>query len=816
MFTVQQRPQDSGPIVEETMASASPRLKVIYGLGSVITSDDAIITGSRLPTCRQILRCFLFHQNNPTQKNQTQKDSARSVLEKLLPFYGKANIPVITNKKAEEKIIRLADKNAKLREIPIKRRDSDNAKSKVAREEEELNKTFCIWPNNVEELVKNEEDLIFLESMKTNRVASFGNLDTNMRGVQQRRENREEQRRDRELREREKDEHRYVVSKPSTSAASETCTTSETESEEEDTELPKKIRKMREDDAEFIIRKPSGIKPKPRKGTEAYVPVDILKTPKLTSLATRMKMTSTQQAVYTEAMIEEIGGDKDKVWTSYAFTDKQRRVVNSVTAANERESWEPPKYASLHWDSKMLSTLTNKYETEERLTIAIGTEDEIKLLGVPSYTPGTDQHAGDIITQKVAQLLSDWDCADSIVNMTFDTTSANTGHVTAACVSIQSRLDKALLWSGCRHHVGEVILSHVFEDLKIEASKSPEVSVFQRFRKHYGMIPNTPLRCLDMTDFSEDGKLLAEELRVGALLQSSQDHDFRRDDYRELIELSIMFLKGNTNKQFTFKKPGALHKARWMAKLLYGIKICLFEEQINSLPQGTVTTKQQVPKIRAFVNFITLVYVPWWLKSSHTANAPYSDLDLYVKLVDYNKINPTISTSAVKAFNRQLWYLTSEMIPLSLFSNLVDNTEKELISKQLLEVKDENAEIPSDRFGTGYGKPKFPELEVDKINDIKLSDMIDGDSWLIFRLLDIDDVFLEMPVNLWTDNNSYQQAKNRIRGINCVNDCAERGVKLSSDFLASAKTEQHYQNVLQVVEKDRKVRPNLRKRATQS
>ena len=130
-----------------------------------------------------------------------------------------------------------------------------------------------------------------------------------------------------------------------------------------------------------------------------------------------------------------------------------------------------------------------------------GHQDKIKLLGVPCYEPGTDQHTGNIITQKTAELLAQWNCADSIVNMTFDTTASNTGHVTAACVALQQNLGKALLWSACRHHVGEVVLTNVFEDMKIEASKSPEVSLFARFRKHYQMIPQTPIRQLNMDWF---------------------------------------------------------------------------------------------------------------------------------------------------------------------------------------------------------------------------------------------------------------------------------------------------------------------------
>jgi len=41
---------------------------------------------------------------------------------------------------------------------------------------------------------------------------------------------------------------------------------------------------------------------------------------------------------------------------------------------------------------------------------------------------------------------------------------------------------------------------------------------------------------------------------------------------------------------------------------------------------------------------------------------------------------------------------------------------------------------------------------------------------------------------------------------------AERGVKLSGDFLDAARSEEHYQNILQVVEADRKQISSLRKR----
>ena len=48
-------------------------------------------------------------------------------------------------------------------------------------------------------------------------------------------------------------------------------------------------------------------------GTEAFIPHNILQSPKLTSLAARMKMKPAQQAAYTKALIEESGGDTTKV-----------------------------------------------------------------------------------------------------------------------------------------------------------------------------------------------------------------------------------------------------------------------------------------------------------------------------------------------------------------------------------------------------------------------------------------------------------------------------------------------------------------------
>ena len=64
---------------------------------------------------------------------------------------------------------------------------------------------------------------------------------------------------------------------------------------------------------------------------------------------------------------------------------------------------------------------------------------------------------------------------------------------------------------------------------------------------------------------------------------------FSRGDYKELVVLTLLYLQDeDTVTAFRkFYRPGALHKARWMAKLLYAIKMVLLGSIIQrDFPQG--------------------------------------------------------------------------------------------------------------------------------------------------------------------------------------------------------------------------------------
>jgi hypothetical protein len=778
--------------IRETRESAA-----IFGLGAGITELDEGITGCRLPTNEQVIRCYMFHRNEGsaqgTASNRTKRDNAKIVLDKIIPFYLKGSIPMISEKSSCQKIVELVEKNAKLREIPVNRRSTTAVLAKLKAMENDLQKTFPLWTRDAEKVMKSQEDIKFLMSMKTDRVASFGVHDKALASQIKRKESRTQKHKQYK----EKAEKEIEV-------ASQTVqlTDSESGSDEDVNADDLAIASTSQAKTHHRVARP---------GTAAFIPHDILKSPKLVSLATRMKLSPAEQAAYTEAIIEESGGDKSKISISYATADRSRRKVGEKIATAVRETWKPPKLASLHWDSKLMGSLTNKNVNEERLTVAVGNINEIKLLGVPAYKPGTDKGSGDIITEKSMELLRLWHCEDSIVSMVFDTTASNTGHVSAACIRLQEALERPLLWAACRHHVGEVILTQVFTDLNIEASRSPEVSLFSRFRKHFDSVCRTNkenLKSFDSSSYSEEINALVEEWRSEAVQLAKTSMNQKRDDYKEFAELCVLFLDDSSfTDEFIFKRPGALHKARWMAKLLYSAKIVLLEENIRSLPAGTITSRQQTGKLRDFVTFISLIYSSWWNTCTIAVDAPWNDLCLFKKCLLYKAVNSTVSKSAVAALSRHLWYLTAEMVPLALFSDLTPSVERQNLAARLLEVRS-GADLPRDRFGTGFGKPRFPTKLTPSTT---LAELVGVDSWFMFNLLHLESDFLIVDVDQWTEVPSFVSSKSKIDAINVINDCAERGVKLSSDFLTGARSEEHFQNILQVVETDRKNKPNLRK-----
>uniref|UniRef100_UPI00358E1E58 uncharacterized protein n=1 Tax=Myxine glutinosa TaxID=7769 RepID=UPI00358E1E58 len=171
---------------------------LVFGLGASITNEDGIITGAKLPSGRQILRCMLYncdaqlHAKRPSSIGALSRfEVAKVVLEQVRPFYTKANIPMVSDRRVCDKMVALVNDNNKLRRIPQARRSSEATARQVDAMEHRLNATFPLWSPNAEELIRDPEDVAFLASMKGDRVATFGMFAAKLQSKVKRRQERE-------------------------------------------------------------------------------------------------------------------------------------------------------------------------------------------------------------------------------------------------------------------------------------------------------------------------------------------------------------------------------------------------------------------------------------------------------------------------------------------------------------------------------------------------------------------------------------------------------------------------------------------------
>ena len=113
---------------------------------------------------------------------------------------------------------------------------------------------------------------------------------------------------------------------------------------------------------------------------------------------------------------------------------------------------------------------------------------------------------------------------------------------------------------------------------------------------------------------------------------------WQREDYRELLELTVIFLGGVVKRMqygsynvipSPIRKPGAFHRARFMASCLYLYKIYMFNSQFTELSPDELT------QVSIMVEYIALIHVPYFLKAPLATSAPRQDRIFWVDLLAY-------------------------------------------------------------------------------------------------------------------------------------------------------------------------------------
>ena len=112
-----------------------------------------------------------------------------------------------------------------------------------------------------------------------------------------------------------------------------------------------------------------------------------------------------------------------------------------------------------------------------------------------------------------------------------------------------------------------------------------------------------------------------------------------RDDYRKIVDTSLLLLC-ETPENFSWKKPGAAHKARFCAFGIYINKALAFSEQLDY-------DKVAVKALTRVATFIRTLYVPYYMSASIGCDSPVNDLDMFKTLKIFSLTNMEIAESAI-------------------------------------------------------------------------------------------------------------------------------------------------------------------------
>lgn len=492
----------------------------------------------------------------------------------------------------------------------------------------------------------------------------------------------------------------------------------------------------------------------------------------------RTKLSDRQAVMVVGATAATLGCKIDEIVMSRSTMRRTRIAARQTIAHDIKESFECDIPLTVHWDGKLIPDLTDDAKVE-RLPIIVSGGGKSKLLAAPKLESGT----GENIATAVVEALEDWGIKDRVQAMCFDTTASNTGKKMGACTLIEEKLEKPLLGIACRHHMLEIVIAAVFNKCHGDSS-GPDILLFNRLKTKWKTFDADKLETINSN--VPDKTLIIETCREH--LTKVQP----RADYNELLELTVIYLGETPPGGIKFHRPGALHRARWMARVIYAIKICLFHKQMQ-------ITAKEIRAMQRFALYAVQCYTCQWFVAPIAASAPSNDLSLLKKIQSYN--DKEISAVATKAFNRHLWYLSEELIGLSFFDE-----------ETSLDVKREMVKALS--ISGSENPPKRTNLNVDgdSLQNKTLASFVTSSTLKFFTKLSFSTEFLKNDPAQWSLNNEYNAARLYIRNMNVVNDNAERGVALIQNFCGYlTKNEEQLQYLLQVVEDHRKRFPNMNK-----
>lgn len=729
--------------------------------------------GSKLPTNREVLLHFFGIKDASEAVVGTfpsNEDLAYTTIDNVTAFWNMGRIKVKTRRHCMDQLMNLFNEWRNLKKNIS--RQSATEITKRDKFSQDLDKLFDIAaPDAIDEIQQNayltseqkKEDIEFYIDQKTTRIAYMsGNDKIFLRKIERKRE-REAKKKARITKE-QKRVLQSCANVPHESRETESENGNESSSSSNSSlQLPYKIR---------------------RENVTISLPRKIMEVPEITAALDRLGLSNTKGAVLVSAVLKAGNANLNEFSLSESTTRRarMRNRQNIAEAAIENLKKNPPAYATLHWDGKIIKD----YFGEKREYLAV------IMSGLPEYVEGKilaipqiESSSGEKQATTAYEVLCSWELENRIVALAFDTTASNTGRIKGAAKLLEEKLGKKLLYLACRHHVFELLAKAAWESL-FGATQSPETKLFVEFKESWKNLKKditlSPIMISSTCSWLQQKKIDAVKV-----LTTVNKKAIYRDDYKECISNALILLGAKAGKGTQVIKPGAVSEARWMAKILYCNKMLMFATEMGY-------NKDFVEKLQRINLFLAIFYVPLWIKATEAASAPANDLKFMKDMMKFQNIDRVIAEAVLQKFSNHRWYLTQELVTFALFSKHEDVS---LDLKQMLADAICAQEEPE---SYRWGKPSFSPIT----KKSTLVDFVGPESLYLFKTLDLSKEWLTERVGMWEMDPNYNKAKEFVTNLKVVNDAAERGVKLISEFATKITTDETQRMwLLQTVEAHR-------------
>lgn len=240
------------------------------------------------------------------------------------------------------------------------------------------------------------------------------------------------------------------------------------------------------------------------------------------------------------------------------------------------------------------------------------------------------------------------------------------------------------------------------------------------------------------------------------------------------------------------QSPGACHRARWMAKAIYCIKIYLYRKQLKWL------RPHLLKQLKRMIKFIVKLYLKAWYTCRSAILAPFDDLTLLQDLMNYETTDKEIANAAYDSLSRHLWYLRQPLVGLPFFYERINVAEKR---KMIEALKRETSDDYENK------------ITIDKktVQAVRMHELVSKNILKFLADFGVNLEFLKQDPDTWNEDDNFHSASNYFKKLQVVNDSAERNLRLTDTLNKSFKNEDEFNELLHVVKNHRKKYPNAKK-----